>query len=263
MSVALVRARPAPRPRGAVACRSVDPEVFFPPGGVDRLIEQARAVCRACPLRDACLEYALAWDVDGIWGGTTRDERQAVRAAQGIAPLPVLTFWTAEGDREQPGPKPARVLAPSPEPVDEGDPMPPASTVHESVDALIDAARQLEDRKVIAALEKAETAIGKLRDLYEETAARIADEKAAEEARAAAVAEVERLRAALAAAEQKAAEAGAKVRTTRSRPAQTGGPQTKDVRAWARQHGIDVPDRGRIPGDVMEKYEAAHAAVAA
>lgn len=32
----------------------------------------------------------------------------------------------------------------------------------------------------------------------------------------------------------------------------------KDVRAWAQSQGLEVPDRGRIPADIREKYEAAH-----
>ncbi len=30
------------------------------------------------------------------------------------------------------------------------------------------------------------------------------------------------------------------------------------VRAWARSQGIKVSDRGRIPADVLARYEAAH-----
>jgi nucleoid-associated protein Lsr2 len=30
------------------------------------------------------------------------------------------------------------------------------------------------------------------------------------------------------------------------------------VRAWARQAGIEVSDRGRIPADVVARYDAAH-----
>jgi len=30
------------------------------------------------------------------------------------------------------------------------------------------------------------------------------------------------------------------------------------VRAWAREQGIKVSDRGRIPADVLARYEAAH-----
>lgn len=35
--------------------------------------------------------------------------------------------------------------------------------------------------------------------------------------------------------------------------------QTKAIRDWARQNGFDLSDRGRIPGNVIEAFEAAHA----
>lgn len=35
--------------------------------------------------------------------------------------------------------------------------------------------------------------------------------------------------------------------------------QTKAVRDWARQNGFDLADRGRIPGNVLEAFEQAHA----
>jgi hypothetical protein len=31
-----------------------------------------------------------------------------------------------------------------------------------------------------------------------------------------------------------------------------------EVRAWAKRSGIDVSDRGRIPAQVIRKYEASH-----
>jgi Lsr2 len=31
-----------------------------------------------------------------------------------------------------------------------------------------------------------------------------------------------------------------------------------DVRAWARGEGLKISDRGRIPADVLAKYESAH-----
>ncbi len=37
-----------------------------------------------------------------------------------------------------------------------------------------------------------------------------------------------------------------------------GGPSARDVREWARSAGHEVPDRGRIPADVREAYDAAH-----
>jgi Lsr2 len=42
-----------------------------------------------------------------------------------------------------------------------------------------------------------------------------------------------------------------------SRPA-TGREQTASIRSWAKDHGIQVNDRGRIPASVIKEYEGAH-----
>jgi len=36
------------------------------------------------------------------------------------------------------------------------------------------------------------------------------------------------------------------------------GPSAAEVRAWAKDNGYTVPDRGRIPADVRSAYDAAH-----
>ena len=36
------------------------------------------------------------------------------------------------------------------------------------------------------------------------------------------------------------------------------GPSAADIRAWARENGHDVPERGRVSADVREAYAAAH-----
>ncbi|QIK65104.1 Lsr2 family protein [Nocardioides sp. HDW12B] len=36
------------------------------------------------------------------------------------------------------------------------------------------------------------------------------------------------------------------------------GPSAADVRAWARENGHDVPERGRVSAEVREAYAAAH-----
>ena len=42
--------------------------------------EQARAVCRLCPVRDECLDHALAHgEAFGMWGGMTPRERSNER----------------------------------------------------------------------------------------------------------------------------------------------------------------------------------------
>jgi WhiB family redox-sensing transcriptional regulator len=65
------------------ACRDTDPDLFFPVGTTGPAIEQidtAKAVCRQCDVQKDCLDYALATNQDsGIWGGTSEEERRALR----------------------------------------------------------------------------------------------------------------------------------------------------------------------------------------
>lgn len=59
-------------------CAQTDPEAFFPEkGGSTR---EAKRICRACGVRDECLEYALEHDERfGIWGGLSDRERRRLR----------------------------------------------------------------------------------------------------------------------------------------------------------------------------------------
>jgi hypothetical protein len=36
------------------------------------------------------------------------------------------------------------------------------------------------------------------------------------------------------------------------------GPSASEIRAWARENGWDVPERGRVSAEVREAYAAAH-----
>ena len=37
-----------------------------------------------------------------------------------------------------------------------------------------------------------------------------------------------------------------------------GGNRTAEIRAWAKSKNMKVSERGRLPADVVEKYDAAH-----
>lgn len=69
--------------RHRAACRDVDPELFFPIGNTGAAllqIEEAKAVCRRCPVIDECLQWALeAGEDSGVWGGLSEDERRAMK----------------------------------------------------------------------------------------------------------------------------------------------------------------------------------------
>ncbi len=72
-------------PRGA--CRGEDTELFFPITATGPALAQAfaaKAVCFQCAVRAACLSYALATGQAGIWGGTTQEERHAMRRSAGF-----------------------------------------------------------------------------------------------------------------------------------------------------------------------------------
>jgi hypothetical protein len=42
-----------------------------------------------------------------------------------------------------------------------------------------------------------------------------------------------------------------------SRPASRRGPNPSEVRAWARSEGIEVKDKGRVPAELVVKFQAA------
>lgn len=50
---------------------------------------------------------------------------------------------------------------------------------------------------------------------------------------------------------------GSTRRTTKSKTANDGADAT-EVRRWAKENNVDVPDRGRVPGPVWDAYNAAH-----
>ncbi|UGY94394.1 histone-like nucleoid-structuring protein Lsr2 [Streptomyces gobiensis] len=42
------------------------------------------------------------------------------------------------------------------------------------------------------------------------------------------------------------------------RQAKAGGEDSAKIREWAKEHGYEVSDRGRVPANVREAYEKAH-----
>jgi WhiB family redox-sensing transcriptional regulator len=64
--------------RKRAACRGIDPEVFYPVAD-ETEAEEAKAICDVCPVRQACLEHALAHrEREGVWGGATERERRRI-----------------------------------------------------------------------------------------------------------------------------------------------------------------------------------------
>lgn len=76
-------------------CAYTDPEAFFPlaaegtPVG-DAERAYAKSVCAGCPVRSACLEWALDTGQDyGVWGGMTEGERRTLPGRPQLGPEPV------------------------------------------------------------------------------------------------------------------------------------------------------------------------------
>jgi WhiB family transcriptional regulator, redox-sensing transcriptional regulator len=68
------------------ACRSEDTELFFPIAATGPALPQisaAKQVCQRCTVCALCLAYALETRQAGIWGGTTAEERHAMRRPSG------------------------------------------------------------------------------------------------------------------------------------------------------------------------------------
>lgn len=80
--------------RACAACRTKgQPDLFFPVGALGPYLEQnlqAKAICSGCPVRIACLRFALGTNQQfGIWGGLDEDERAQIRRR-----------WRSGADRE-------------------------------------------------------------------------------------------------------------------------------------------------------------------
>jgi WhiB family transcriptional regulator, redox-sensing transcriptional regulator len=64
-------------------CKNYEPSVFFGDDGIAMTYEDAewaKAICRRCPVRDDCLDYALRNRIDyGVWGAMTEAERRRER----------------------------------------------------------------------------------------------------------------------------------------------------------------------------------------
>ena len=63
--------------RQRAACQGIDAEVFYPTTEEEE--EEAKAICNVCPVRETCLEFALAnREREGVWGGLNERERRRV-----------------------------------------------------------------------------------------------------------------------------------------------------------------------------------------
>lgn len=76
--------------RAASACLNTDPDVFFPVAvgsAASKQVARAMRICASCTVRQQCLDFAMrSGEKDGIWGGTTPEERVRARRAHNRRP---------------------------------------------------------------------------------------------------------------------------------------------------------------------------------
>ncbi|MFD3531374.1 WhiB family transcriptional regulator [Streptomyces sp. NPDC058664] len=75
----------------AVCREEEDPDLFFPVGSTGPAslqAQEAKTVCRRCPVRRQCLAWAMEERQDfGVWGGLDEAERRALRRRTARAAL--------------------------------------------------------------------------------------------------------------------------------------------------------------------------------
>ena len=80
--------------RDRARCRAEDPELFFPIGPSGPALKQlneAKAICRRCPVAVDCLTWALSTgQPTGVWGGLSEDERRKLRRTTAAASRPAV-----------------------------------------------------------------------------------------------------------------------------------------------------------------------------
>jgi WhiB family transcriptional regulator, redox-sensing transcriptional regulator len=73
--------------RGRCQTERVPTYIFFPERGERDAVDQAKAICADCPVKDDCLAYALRTNQPyGIWGGKSGKERRTMRDGTRICP---------------------------------------------------------------------------------------------------------------------------------------------------------------------------------
>jgi WhiB family redox-sensing transcriptional regulator len=229
---------------GRGICHETDPESFFPEkGGSTR---EAKAICTGCPVRAECLDYALDNDERfGIWGGFSERERRKFKS--GVLPIPVFAVVpepvipTRTPRRVTPTPiaiVPPEPVMPTPQP----EPAQPSYV--DQIIAVMAATEGHAHPDVRAARKVVANALVSLNKTL-----RTVDGVTPVPLRQAppagfVVAPGPRTR-------------GAGAKALRDRIVAMGV-TARDIRAWAKTHGHDVPTAGMVPGWAVDLYAEAN-----
>ena len=69
------------------ACAGKPVNWFFPDSRSRVITRDARSalqICKTCKVMNECGNYALKWELHGIWGGMTERQRNVIRNERGI-----------------------------------------------------------------------------------------------------------------------------------------------------------------------------------
>lgn len=78
------------------SCLGLEADLFFTPDdGVNTYVnlDQIKRMCASCSARQECLDYATEYAVQGIWAGTTFNERDDYRSEKGIVAKSVVPAY--------------------------------------------------------------------------------------------------------------------------------------------------------------------------
>lgn len=80
-------------------CTDMPPSRFFPSDGAG--VELARKICAECPVREPCLEHALANRIDhGVWGGCSERERRRILKVRRSGPVGSAAAGQSDADAD-------------------------------------------------------------------------------------------------------------------------------------------------------------------
>ncbi|MFF3511568.1 WhiB family transcriptional regulator [Streptomyces sp. NPDC002573] len=231
--------------RDRAACAGHDTAIWFTSNGQSTTAKQ---ICGRCPVRAECLYDALKTEPSyhryGMWGGLTAQQRNSIPA------LPTPRTAALAALREVFDRLPDSDSDPQPERTDQ--PMTTTSSPGTAPTEAIPTGKLLKwgddhpDPQVQDQAARARAALLGLRKRY-----------AADQELTAITTEAEQLEKRL--AELRAREAELKPAKARAK----GGPRkkldfdTRVVRAWALENGVECPVNGRVPNAVAEKWRAA------
>jgi WhiB family redox-sensing transcriptional regulator len=77
----------------SATCRGIGVEFFYPEyqSATSSEERKAKLICRDCPVVQACLEWGLAHESFGIWGGTSPRERMRMRKKLNVTVKQILS----------------------------------------------------------------------------------------------------------------------------------------------------------------------------